>query len=75
MPIYSYRCNNCKKEFEIFHNKTISEAKEDVVLCPNCSSENTHKDRILRGSVNLIFKGSGFYVNDYKNKSNNIPEP
>lgn len=38
MPIYEYRCNECKKEFEIF----TSLSGEDPV-CPSCGSDKVKK--------------------------------
>jgi putative FmdB family regulatory protein len=74
MPIYSYRCANCGVEFEHFHRKTISESLCEVVSCPECNADNSSSDRILRGTIGLIFKGTGFYATDYKNtKLESIP--
>ena len=36
--------------------------------CENCNGEIT---RIISGGTGLIFKGSGFYLTDYKNKPEN----
>ena len=64
MPTYNYRCNQCKIEFSIF--KGINDTKIDN--CPDCSS-NSKIERIITGGTGMIFKGDGFYINDYvKNK-------
>jgi len=41
----------------------MSESPE--VICPDCKSAC---ERLITGGENIIFKGSGFYVNDYKKK-------
>ena len=37
-------------------------------FCENCKKENCKVERIISGGTGLIFKGSGFYLTDYKNK-------
>lgn len=39
MPIYEYRCGNCKRRVNIFF-RSISAAESQVPQCPNCSSVN-----------------------------------
>ncbi len=41
MPIYEYRCVNCKKPFEIL--KTITEHKGKAVKCPKCESKKVER--------------------------------
>ena len=41
------------------------------VVCTKCNSTNTFKR--ISGGAGIHFKGSGFYVTDYK-KKNNVPE-
>jgi len=62
MPTYEYRCRKCGYEFERFQN--ISE--KPVRKCPKCGGK---VERIIGPGAGIIFKGSGFYVNDYKRKS------
>ncbi|CAN5584453.1 zinc ribbon domain-containing protein [soil metagenome] len=63
MPTYEYICDNCKNEFE-----EIQSIKADALtLCPKCGKETLR--RKISGGNALIFKGSGFYLTDYKNKS------
>ena len=62
MPFYMYRCRNCNHEFE-----TRQRMVEDpLVTCPNCDQD---KLRRVIDQVQVVFKGSGFYVTD--NKGNN----
>ncbi|HAP36381.1 MAG TPA: zinc ribbon domain-containing protein [Bacteroidetes bacterium] len=35
MPTYEYRCDDCSKEYEVFHK--VREIEDDV-LCPVCNS-------------------------------------
>jgi len=39
---------------------------EPIRVCPNCSGRVR---RLISGGTGLIFKGSGYYLTDYKNKS------
>jgi putative FmdB family regulatory protein len=41
MPIYQYRCLNCKKRFEIF--LSYKEYGVKVVSCPHCSSDQVQR--------------------------------
>ena len=61
MPTYRYRCNNCNYEFE----KLQSIISDPLKTCPECSGE---VKRLIGSGTGIIFKGSGFYVNDYKKK-------
>ncbi|MBS1519265.1 MAG: zinc ribbon domain-containing protein [Bacteroidetes bacterium] len=63
MPTYDYRCDNCGHFFEKFQSM-----KDDkLTKCPECG-KNTLRRLIGTGS-GLIFKGTGFYLTDYKNKN------
>lgn len=60
MPTYEYRCTECEYEFEEF--QSISDPP--IVSCPSCQGKT---NRIISGGAGLIFKGSGFYITDYRN--------
>lgn len=62
MPTYEYACDNCGGEFEIF--QSIKDAP--VTVCEKCGGNLT---KLLSAGTGLIFKGSGFYITDYKTKS------
>jgi len=67
MPIYEYRCNGCGHEFEQFQG-----IKDDAVkMCPICNEKKV--ERLISGGTGLIFKGSGFYITDYKNSHVTTP--
>jgi len=59
VPTYEYECGKCQKRFERF--QPISEPP--VKQCPSCGGP---VKRLVSGGSGLIFKGSGFYVTDYK---------
>ncbi len=63
MPNYDYKCTSCGNVFEIFHGMTES----PQIHCPDCSAPATKK---IGAGAGIVFKGSGFYVTDYKNKQN-----
>lgn len=62
MPTYDYICNDCAYEFEEFQK--MSDAL--LTTCPKCKGELQRK---IGGGAGLHFKGSGFYITDYKNKN------
>lgn len=57
MPIYEYECKNCSTRFE----KLQSITAEPLSECVNCGSGPIR--RVLH-PVGVIFKGSGWYIND-----------
>ena len=59
MPTYDYDCEACGHVFELF--ESISAPPADK--CPNCGGA---VKRRIHGGAGLIFKGSGFYLTDYK---------
>ena len=63
MTTYDYNCTNCGSNFEEFHGIN----GKRTVKCPDCGSSRTK--RLISGGAGLIFKGSGFYITDYKNKN------
>ena len=63
MPHYDYQCEQCGHVFEIFQNITEDPLKE----CPKCKGPIK---RLLSTGAGLIFKGSGFYITDYKYNKN-----
>ena len=63
MPTYEYRCTVCENKFEVFQS-----IKDDPIdLCPECGGK---AKKLLSAGIGLIFKGSGFYITDYKNNGN-----
>ena len=64
MPTYEYICNTCGEKFDHFQSMTSSILKAR----PDCEKSDCSVKRIVSGGSGLIFKGSGFYLTDYKNK-------
>ena len=62
MPIYEYYCKDCNFKFEVL--KSMKE-NSSTVECPKCNKVTEKQVSSLGG---LVFKGSGFYVNDYTKK-------
>ena len=67
MPTYDYKCEKCRKTFEIY------QSMKDAVLrtCPkeHCQQKSWGRGRVKRQlgtGAGLIFKGSGFYITDYR---------
>ncbi|MBI2421474.1 MAG: zinc ribbon domain-containing protein [Candidatus Hydrogenedentes bacterium] len=62
MPTYSYECGKCGEVFNVFHGMSAT----PKVKCESCGSARTTK--MLGTGAGFIFKGSGFYETDYKEK-------
>ena len=69
MPTYEYECEKCRKTFEVFQSM-----KENAfTICPetHCRMKKWGKGkvrRLLGTGAGLIFKGSGFYITDYRSE-------
>jgi len=63
MPTYDYECLRCKKIFEIFQK-----ISDRAPSCPHCGGD---VKKLISCGSGLIFKGSGFYITDYKKKNLN----
>ena len=59
MPTYDYRCPSCGHDFEKFE-------KINARVRPKCPQCGTRAERQISGGAGLLFKGSGFYITDYK---------
>lgn len=69
MPTYEYSCQKCNHQFEIFQSIT----ENALTTCPKelCTQKPWGKGRVKRligAGAGLIFKGSGFYITDYRSK-------
>ena len=69
MPTYEYACSKCGKTFEVFQSMKDAAFK----TCPEAQCQVTpwgHGDvkRLLGTGAGLIFKGSGFYITDYRSE-------
>ena len=62
MPTYQYKCVDCQFEFEEFQ----SMSDDPLDTCPECGG---HIERVISGGAGFLFKGSGFYITDYRSDS------
>lgn len=58
MPTYEYRCAE-GHEFEVFQKMS----DDPLTECPECGAR---AERKISSGAGLVFKGSGFYITDYK---------
>lgn len=63
MPFYEYQCSNCGHTLEELQKMS----DEPLKKCPECGKNSLQ--RLIGTGGGLIFKGSGFYLTDYKKKS------
>jgi len=69
MPTYEYLCEKCGHEFEMF--QAIS--AKPLRICPEdrCLRKKWGRGRVKRkisAGAGLLFKGSGFYITDYRSE-------
>lgn len=60
MPTYDYQCKECGHQFEEFQ----SMSSDLLIVCPKCGKPSLK--RLMAGGSGMIFKGSGYYLTDYK---------
>lgn len=70
MPTYEYVCEKCGHQFEKFQ----SIAAKPLTTCPEteCAEKKWAKGkvkRVISGGAGLLFKGSGFYITDYRSEN------
>lgn len=63
MPTYEYVCEACEHQFDEFQNIKDKPLKK----CPKCGKNKLR--RLIGAGVGLIFRGSGFYITDYRSDS------
>lgn len=66
MPIYEYRCESCG--FQKDHLQKMSDPV--LTVCPECGKPSYVKQLSAAG---FQFKGSGYYVTDFKGGSGASP--
>jgi putative FmdB family regulatory protein len=70
MPTYEYACEKCGKNFEAFQSmrdEPFRECPKD--LCREEKWAHGKVKRLLGTGAGVIFKGSGFYITDYRSNS------
>jgi putative FmdB family regulatory protein len=70
MPTYEYACDKCGAQFEKF--QSMKDAA--LTVCPKdlCGQKRWGRGRVRRllgTGAGLLFKGSGFYITDYRSES------
>ena len=61
MPLYEYKCEKCGNQFEKIENHSAPTTQK----CPKCGG----KAQRMISAAGIQFKGSGWYVTDYKGKN------
>jgi putative FmdB family regulatory protein len=69
MPTYEYICEKCGHEFEAFQSISAGPLR----ICPKelCGRKKWGRGRVKRRistGGGLLFKGSGFYITDYRSE-------
>ena len=62
MPTYEYHCDACGNDFEEFQSIKEPPTKK----CPKCGKNKVR--RLISSGAGVIFKGSGFYITDYRSE-------
>ena len=62
MPTYEYQCQKCKRQHEVSQSITA----KPLTRCAKCGGK---LKRLMGSGSGFLFKGSGFYITDYRSKS------
>ena len=62
MPTYEYQCQQCKRR----HEASQAITAKPLRTCARCGGR---LKRLLGSGSGFLFKGSGFYITDYRSKS------
>ena len=62
MPTYEYQCQKCQRRHEALQSITA----KPLAKCPKCGGR---LKRLISSGSGFLFKGSGFYITDYRSKS------
>lgn len=63
MPTYDYRCKKCGHTWEEFQSIKAAPSKK----CPDC--KKAAAERQISAGAGILFRGSGFYLTDYRSDS------
>lgn len=64
MPTYEYECKKCGHQFEQYQSITA----EPLTGCQKKGCRGRVR-RLISSGAGLLFKGSGFYITDYRSDS------
>src|SRR5437762_1586307 len=70
MPTYEYSCEKCGQNFDAFQSmrdEPFRECPKELCRLPEWGHGKVK--RLLGTGAGLIFKGSGFYITDYRSDS------
>src|SRR5881398_3034425 len=70
MPTYEYACQKCGQNFDAFQSmrdEPFRECPKELCRLPKWGHGKVK--RLLGTGAGLIFKGSGFYITDYRSDS------
>lgn len=70
MPTYEYLCSKCEQTFDVYQPIT----DKPLAVCPRdkCGLKPWGKGKVKRAigtGAGILFKGSGFYITDYRSDS------
>ena len=69
MPTYQYHCTKCDQDFDVFQSMTenaLTTCRKDVCRMNKWGKGKVKK--LISAGAGLIFKGSGFYITDYRSE-------
>jgi len=69
MPTYEYVCEKCGHEFETVQSMSavaLTECPEKI--CPKKKWGHGKVSKKISAGAGLLFKGSGFYITDYRSE-------
>jgi putative FmdB family regulatory protein len=69
MPTYEYACKKCGHEFEVLQSMSA----KPLSICPKelCAQKKWGRGKVTKkisSGGGLLFKGSGFYITDYRSE-------
>ena len=70
MPTYEYVCEKCGHEFEI--SRSMSAPPLKTCTAEVCAQKKWGRGRVkkkISSGAGLLFKGSGFYITDYRSEN------
>ena len=69
MPTYEYHCEKCGHDFEAFQSISAKPLKHCTKeLCAQKKWGRGRVTKKISGGSGLLFKGSGFYITDYRSQ-------
>ncbi|MEZ5228531.1 MAG: FmdB family zinc ribbon protein [Acidimicrobiales bacterium] len=69
MPIYEYKCTICQERFD------VEQSIKDDTLTTIPGDDHEHTVKKVFHPVGIAFKGEGFYKNDTRSNSKQLPPP